>query len=267
MSHSIADRIPPHVPASLVHDFDLYNVEVADGDYHAALKRLHDRRARHLLDAAQRGHWVARAARTSTRSSRTRALLVAQAGGAAPPQPARFRCRRSPRPARAGQVPLAVLAGAVAQSRVAAGRGARALAIELIEGFHAGANASSSATSRSTCRSASSCAWSTCRRTDREKLLHWADQQVRPTSEEEREQSFRNLFAYAAQKVAERKANPGSDLISQLTKAQVDGTAHHRRAADADDLPAADRRARHGGLGDGLRGAHSWRPARRTGRS
>ena len=58
---------------------------------------------------------------------------------------------------------------------------------------------------------------------DREKLLGWADQQVRPSSEAEREQSYMNIFGYAAQKVKERRANPGPDAISQLTKAQVDG--------------------------------------------
>lgn len=58
---------------------------------------------------------------------------------------------------------------------------------------------------------------------DREKLLAWADQQVRPSSEAEREQSYMNIFGYAAQKVKERRENPGPDAISQLTKAQVDG--------------------------------------------
>jgi cytochrome P450 len=103
------------------------------------------------------------------------------------------------------------------------GEGARALAIELIEGFRA----------KGECEFVGDFAQHLpigifmkmvdVPTADRDKLLHWADQQVRPTSDEEREQSFHHLFAYAAQKVAERKANPGDDLISQLTKAQVDG--------------------------------------------
>jgi len=103
------------------------------------------------------------------------------------------------------------------------GENARALAVELIEGFRA----------KGECEFVGDFAQHLpigifmkmvdVPNDDREKLLHWADQQVRPTSEDEREASFHSLFAYAGQKVAERKANPGTDLISQLTKAQVDG--------------------------------------------
>ncbi|HSV45800.1 MAG TPA: cytochrome P450, partial [Ramlibacter sp.] len=55
-----ADSIPAHVPASLVHDFDLYNVPVDDGDYHAALKRLHEAGVPDIFWTPRNGgHWVA----------------------------------------------------------------------------------------------------------------------------------------------------------------------------------------------------------------
>ena len=103
------------------------------------------------------------------------------------------------------------------------GEGARALAIELIEGFYA----------RGECEFVGEFAQHLpigifmrlvdVPASDRDQLLHWADQLVRPSSDEEHAQAFKNLFAYAGQKVAERAANPGNDLISQLTKAQIDG--------------------------------------------
>ena len=55
-----ADSIPAHVPATLVHDFDLYNVPVEDGDYHGALKRLHEAGVPDIFWTPRNGgHWVA----------------------------------------------------------------------------------------------------------------------------------------------------------------------------------------------------------------
>lgn len=217
--------IPPHVPAALVRDFDLYNVDVTDGDYHGALKRLHDEGVPDIFWTPRNGgHWVAARGediyeifKDAQRFS-SRQLVVPRHRNPPsplppimldPPEQAKYRSLFAPALSPKAVSPL--------------GEGARALAIELIEGFYA----------RGECEFVGEFAQHLpigifmrmvdVPTADRDMLLEWADQQVRPTSEEENHQAFENLFAYAAKKVAERKANPGNDLISQLTRAQIDG--------------------------------------------
>ena len=217
--------IPPHVPPSLVHDFDLYDVDVADGDYHGALKRLHGEGVPDIFWTPRNGgHWVATRGEDIYHVFKdhehfsSRQLVVPRHRNPAqplppimldPPEQAKYRALFAPALSPKAVSPL--------------GEGARALAIELIEGFYP----------RGECEFVGDFAQHlpigifmkmvNVPTADREKLLLWADQQVRPTSDAEREASFHSLFTYAGQKVAERQANPGDDLISQLTKAQVDG--------------------------------------------
>ncbi|HEY2927982.1 cytochrome P450 [Piscinibacter sp.] len=221
----LTDTIPPHVPAALVVDFDIYNVAVEDGDYHAALKRLHDPGVPDIFWTPRNGgHWVATRGEDiyhifkDSEHFSSRQLVVPRHRNPAvplppimldPPEQAKYRSLFAPALSPKAVAPLGV--------------GARALAIELIEGFYA----------KGECEFVGEFAQHLpigifmkmvdVPTSDRDQLLHWADQQVRPTSEHEREQSFHSLFAYAAQKVAERQAHPGDDLISQLTRAQVDG--------------------------------------------
>jgi cytochrome P450 len=224
MSHTVPDRTPQHVPSSLVHAFDLYNVEVEDDDYHAALKRLHSPGTPDIFWTPKNGgHWVAtRGAdiyeifKDSERFTSRKLVVPAERNthtlppiSLDPPEHTKYRQLISP-----VLSPKAV--SAMAQQ-------AREQAIELIEGFY----------SRGECEFVSEFAQHLpigifmrmvdVPGEDREMLLAWADQQVRPTSEVEREQGFMNIFGYAAQKVKERRAQPGTDVISQLTKAQVDG--------------------------------------------
>jgi len=217
--------VPAHVPPALVVDFDLYNVQVEAGDYHAGLKKLHEPGVPDIFWTPRNGgHWVATRGddiyhifKDSEHFSSRQLVVPRHRNPAAPlppimldpPEQAKYRSLFAPALSPKAVSPL--------------GEGARALAIELIEGFRA----------KGECEFVGDFAQHLpigifmkmvdVPTADRDKLLHWADQQVRPTSEEEREQSFHHLFAYAAQKVAERRATPGDDLISQLTKAQVDG--------------------------------------------
>jgi cytochrome P450 len=217
--------VPAHVPPALVHDFDLYDVEVVDGDYHGSLKRLQAPGVPDIFWTPRHGgHWVAARGediyeifKDHERFS-SRLLVVPRHRNPPaplppisldPPEQAKYRSLFAPALSPKAVAPL--------------GEGARALAVELIEGFHA----------RGECEFVTEFAQHLpigifmrlvdVPTSDRDKLLAWADQQVRPTSEEAHDQAFRELFAYAAQKVAERSANPGTDLISQLTKAQIDG--------------------------------------------
>jgi cytochrome P450 len=221
----VAENVPSHVPAELVHDFDLYNVAVENGDYHAALKRLHDPGVPDIFWTPRNGgHWVATRGEDIYHIFKdyehfsSNKLVVPRERNAPvplppisldPPEQAKYRSLFAPALSPKAVSPL--------------GEGARALAVELIEGFYP----------KGECEFVRDFAQHLpigifmrmvdVPSSDRAMLLHWADQQVRPTSEHERESSFHQLFAYAGQKVAERKAKPGSDLISQLTRSQVDG--------------------------------------------
>jgi cytochrome P450 len=233
---STLTAVPAHVPAQLVHDFDLYNVAVDNGDYHAALKRLHAPGVPDIFwTRCNGGHWVATRGediyeifKDSERFS-SKMLVVPRERNRIdfplppitldPPEQAKYRMLIAP--------VLSPKAVAALADR------ARAQAIELIEGFYA----------RGECEFVSEfaqhlpigifMAMVDVPTSDRQMLLGWADQQVRPTSEHEREAAFHNLFVYAGQKVAERRAQPGSDVISQLTRAKVDG----RPITDAELVP------------------------------
>ncbi|MEO8804439.1 MAG: cytochrome P450 [Burkholderiaceae bacterium] len=219
------DSTPAHVPPGLVHDFDLYNVEVIDGDYHGGLKRLHEPGVPDIFWTPRNGgHWVATRGediyeifKDSERFS-SRQLVVPRHRNPPmrlppifldPPEQAKYRSLFAPALSPKAVSPL--------------GEGARVLAIELIEGFLAKGECEFIGDFAQHLPIGIFMKMVDIPAADRDKLLRWADQQVRPADDHESEESFRQLFAYAGQKVAERKANPGSDLISQLTKAQVDG--------------------------------------------
>jgi len=58
---------------------------------------------------------------------------------------------------------------------------------------------------------------------DRVELLEISEACMRPRKPEDRVNGFATLSCYARGKVAERRANPGNDLISTIIAAQVDG--------------------------------------------
>src|SRR5207249_1499254 len=130
---------PAHVPPSLVVDFDLCDVELVDGDYHAGLKRLHERGVPDIFWTPRNGgHWVATRGediyeifKDAQRFS-SRELVVPRHRNARvplppimldPPEQAKYRSLFAP-----ALSPKAVSALA---------DGARHQAIDLIEGFYA----------------------------------------------------------------------------------------------------------------------------------
>ncbi|MES2941829.1 MAG: cytochrome P450 [Pseudomonadota bacterium] len=219
------DSIPAHVPPGLVHDFDLYNVEVINGEYHDGLKRLHEAGVPDIFWTARNGgHWVATRGEDIYHILKdadhfsSRKLVVPRHRNPEvplapimmdPPEQAKYRSLFAPALSPKAVAPL--------------GESARAMAIELIEGFYAKGECEFIGDFAQHLPIGIFMKMVDIPLADRDKLLRWADQQVRPADDHESEESFRQLFAYAGQKVAERKANPGSDLISQLTKGIVDG--------------------------------------------
>ena len=215
--------VPPHVPQELVFDFDLYNVPGVEDDYQLALKQLHNQGRPDIFWTPRNGgHWVVTRgedmygffADHEHFSSHT--LTVPKLRHeplfpifADPPEHAAYR---------------ALIAPAFSPKAVAGLEGkARALAIKLAEEL----------APRGGCEFIADFAQHLpievfmgivdLPTEDRTMLLGWADAMVRPDTPETPLQTIQKIFAYMGEKIAERRAKPGDDLISQLTRGQVFG--------------------------------------------
>jgi cytochrome P450 len=218
--------VPAHVPAGRVFDFDLYELEAEDGDFQAAYKRLNRPDVPDSIFWTPRngGHWVV-----------TRSQSIGEVLG----NPDRFSSRTLsiPRPSvpEAPLMPLQadgddhrkyrdLLAPALSPKAVQTlGEGARKLCIELIEGFRL----------RGECEFVGDFAQHLpiaifmkivdLPMSERDALTEEADLALRGGSAEIREAARRKMGAYALQKVVERRAKSGEDLISRLVHAKLDG--------------------------------------------
>lgn len=236
MSSSALSPVPDYVPAHLVVDFDLYDVKVEHDDYHGSLNQLHAPGVPDIFWTPRNGgHWVATRGediyeifKDADRFSSQMLVVPVERNdpnrvlppiNLDPPEQAKYRSLISP-----ALSPKAVAALAVR---------AREQAVELIEGFYARGECDFVTEFAQHLPIGIFMAMVNVPTSDREMLMGWADQQVRPTSEEERHDAFVNIFSYAAKKIAERRAQPGTDLISSLTQTQVDG----RPITDAELVP------------------------------
>jgi len=225
--------VPEHVAPHRVVDFDFYHPTgppAADSDPHLAIKRLH---AGPELFWTPRngGHWVATRGEDILRilgdheNFSSRVVFIPKQNSARflplemdPPEHAGYRGVLTP-----VFTPKAVSAWADE---------ARRLARELIEGFY----------TRGECEFVADFAQQLpiivflkmCNLplADRPKLLSWIGQSVRPASQAEREEGGRKLGEYVAKWLAERRVNPGDDLLTRLVTARIDG----QRMSDADAL-------------------------------
>ncbi|HEY2401955.1 MAG TPA: cytochrome P450, partial [Steroidobacteraceae bacterium] len=216
---------PAHVPADRVFDFDIYNPPGAEQDFHLALKRLHDEGYPDIFWSPRNGgHWIAiRGADIHTIfadyahfSSTTLTVPKSSAPPvplypifADPPQHTLYRSLINP-----SFSPKAV-AGLEAK--------ARALAIKLVEELKP----------RGKCDFVVDFAQHLpievfmsivdVPGADRRQLLEWADGMVRPKQPGDVHVTIGKIFAYAGEKIAERRKQPGDDLITKLTRAEVNG--------------------------------------------
>ena len=222
---SSKSAVPAHVPAELVFDFDIYNPPGAETDFHLALKRLHEENYPDVFwSTANGGHWIAirgedihRIFADYPHFSNTKLTVPASSAPpfplypifADPPEHGVYRALLNP-----SFSPKAV-AGLEAR--------ARALAIELLEKLKP----------RGRCDFVVDFAQHLpievfmsivdVPATDRRDLLEWADGMVRPKRPEDVHTTIGKIFEYAAARIAERRAKPGEDLISKLTRAEVKG--------------------------------------------
>ena len=216
---------PAHVPADRVFDFDIYNPPGAEQDFHLALKRLHDEGYPDIFWSPRNGgHWIAiRGEDIHTifadyaHFSNT-ALTVPKSSAppvplypifADPPQHTLYRALINP-----SFSPKAV---AALEAK------ARALAIRLVEELKP----------RGKCDFVVDFAQHLPIEVfmsivdvpggDRKQLLEWADGMVRPKQPGDVHVTIGKIFAYAGGKIAERRKQPGEDLITKLTRAEVNG--------------------------------------------
>ena len=217
--------VPAHVPPHLVFDFDVYNAAGPDQDFHLAIHRLHRPDVPEVFwTPRQGGHWVLTRGEeihkvfADVEHFSSHALTVPKSTAPPvplkpifldPPEHTKYRALLNP-----WFSPKAV-AGLEVK--------ARELAIRLIEELKP----------RGRCDFVTEFAQHlpiqvfmsivNVPASDREKLLEWADGMVRPEKREDVHETIKRIFGYASQKILQRRANPGDDLISRLTQAQVDG--------------------------------------------
>ena len=223
MSHRrpFARPAPCHVPADLVVDFNVYGPPGAAEDLHGAWRRLHD--GPDIVWAPYHGgHWIfTRAAdidfaqrnhdpfsmRDVTMPANTRPtrLLPLEAD---PPEHTPFRAIINPwfSPKRIGELKDFT----------------RQLAVDLIEGFKPRGECEFMQDFALVLPIAIFMRLTHLPMDDRMKLLKYAQMSTRGTSDE-RAEATRLMMAYLVPVVAQRRANPGDDLLSAVIHGSVDG--------------------------------------------
>jgi cytochrome P450 len=216
---------PAHVPAERVVDFDVFSFPIENAEYQLALKRLNAAGVPEIFWTPRNGgHWVV------TRATDIDLLLK---------DPARFSSRTISVPKVEGGMPpmkpiqldppehvkyRVLLASALSPKAVnTLAEDARKLSIELIDGFYR----------RGECEFISEFAQHLpiaifmkivdLPESDRVLLTEIAEAVMRGENEQVRFAALQRLAGYGMQKVSERRANPGTDLISTIAAAKVDG--------------------------------------------
>jgi cytochrome P450 len=220
---------PDHVPAHLAFDFDIYDFEVEGAEYQLGLHRLQQEDVPEIFWTPRNGgHWVV------TRSHDISAVLA---------DPAHFSSRQITVPATPAHLkmpPLApvqsdppdhmkyrgLLMAALSPKAVQGlGEQARELAIELIDSFRKKGECEFIADFAHHLPITIFMKLVDLPASDRDYLMEVSEAAVRGASDKERNDARMKIGGYSMQKVMERRAAPGSDLISTLARAEVDGKA------------------------------------------
>jgi len=217
--------LPDHVPPHLVVDHDVFTVDAADGDYAAAMLRLRESGVPQLFWTQRNGgHWVATndglireiledAGRFSSRSMR-----VPKSANPDPPiiplmidPPDHVKYRRLIAPA---------MTPAMVRKLEAS---ARELCIGIIEELAPKGACEFVADFAQHMPIAIFMGMLDLPSSDWGVIMATVDRIIRPDVPETRMQGFADLAEYTMAKVAERRANPGDDLVSSLALAEIDG--------------------------------------------
>lgn len=224
MKSAIVER-PAHVPADRVIDFDLYDFPVEGLEYQGSMRAIFQALPGDVLWSPRNGgHWIAKTHETVAKvladsdHFSSRRIMVSSEDSDRPPL-----------------VPLqldpphhapyrALLQAALSPKAVGKlGERARELSIELIEGFKADGHCEFIGQFAQHLPIAIFMEIVGLPSEDRPYLTAIAETAMRGETEAERNEAAGKLMAYGMGKVAERRANPGNDLISSIVKAEVEG--------------------------------------------
>lgn len=217
-------NLPAHVPKELFVDFDTYNPPDEIGDYHRAIKKAHD--FPDIFWTPYRGgHWVATRGEDlplflkdyETFGSNPKTIPKSEATGRPPlspievdpPTQTAFRQLINPwfTPKAVGDL----------ENR------AREQSIQLIEGFYKKGECEFVTEFASHLPIAIFMKLVDLPYTDREYLMKLAEAPIYAKTHDEVLAAFNKMFEYIAIKLKERMANPGSDLLSKIATAEIDG--------------------------------------------
>jgi cytochrome P450 len=220
--NTTAAVIPSHVPPHLVHDVDPYKLEGGTEDAHAAWKQVQARTPDIYYTPRYGGYWVLNRAALLTQVWRDPERFASSGAIAVPPLPSSFRIPPIDTDApdhRHFRLPISI---ALSPKRVQELRGeARALAVDLIEELKP----------RGECEFVQDFAMHLPMTIflrlvelplgDRIWLISRAEVMTRSQDLDRRMQAYGEILGYLESKVQERSANPGKDLISEITRIKV----------------------------------------------
>jgi cytochrome P450 len=215
--------IPAHIPASLVRDIDVYNIQSIDPDIHVGWKKLQDDSPALVYSPRYGGHWIPMRAHVIEQVMSDNTSFI-NGGVWVPPNP----------PGMLPQIPIQsdgdihrayrsfIIPFLIGKPLLAAIGGARKLAIELIEGFR----------EKGECDFAVDFAQHLPIQvflemvelpvSDRPYLASLAEV-VRTPDPQAKMQAFGAMMQYIGKFVDERIANPGTDMISRIANGTVLG--------------------------------------------
>lgn len=216
---------PAHVPADRVIDFDIYDFPVEGLEYQASMRDIFLSKPQEVLWSPRNGgHWIVKTSEdvakvlADNEHFSSRRIMVTTEDSQRPPL---VPLQLDPR-AHAGY--RALLQQALSPKAVGKlGERARELSIELIEGFKKDGQCEFIGQFAQHLPIAIFMEIVGLPAEDRPLLTEIAETAMRGESEAVRNEAAGKLMVYGMTKVAERRANPGNDLISTIAKAEIDG--------------------------------------------
>jgi len=215
--------VPDHIPAELVRDINVYDVQSLHPELHLGWKRVQDECPPIFFTPLNGGHWIMTRADLIERLFEDPETFISQ-GAYVPPMPPGFpemlpinadgpehRAYRS-----------FITPFLVTKKLTAAIERARALAIELIEGLQPRGSCDFQADFAEHLPIQIFLDMVDLPLSDRHKLLKFAEV-VRINDAEERNAARLGLFAYLNEVIEQRLANPGEDMISKIVTGTVNG--------------------------------------------
>ena len=215
---------PPHVPADRVVDIDIYALPGQQDDFHAAWKALQDASAPLVWTPRNEGHWIALGGEILAEvqsdherfSNRIIVLpkSVGEKHGLIPTtiDPPEHRPYRK------------LLNDGMSLSRVRGMHDAiRAQAVELIEGFRARGRCDFTGEYAQVLPIRLFMALVGLPMDDAADIRHWAECMTRPNPPMSFEEARQRFFDYLAPVIAQRRAQPGEDLLSRVVTADMGG--------------------------------------------